>query len=170
MKLSDGIEQAIHSVTVMASLPPGGLLSAASLAEFHGVSASYLLKHLQALSRAKILRTEPGPRGGYALAKWPEDITLLDIVLAVEGPEPAFRCREIRQNGPNPLPKKYFNAPCQINAAMLKAEQAYRRELRSVTVADLIAQVRADDDGAIEARGCAFFEQHIRHSSQSPET
>lgn len=170
MKLSDGIEQAIHSVTMLGALPPGGLLSAAALAEFHGISPSYLLKHLQALSRAKIVRTEPGPRGGYALARWPEDITLLDIVLAVEGSEPAFRCREIRQNGPNPLPDKYFKAPCQISAAMLRAERAYRKELKSVTVADLIAQVQAADDGAIAARGCAFFEQHLRHSTRSPQT
>ncbi len=49
MKLGDGVEQAIHSVTMLAALPADGLLSAASLAEFHGVSTSYLLKHLQAL-------------------------------------------------------------------------------------------------------------------------
>ncbi len=170
MKLSDGIEQAIHSVTMLAALPQNGLLSAAALAECHGVSASYLLKHLQALSRAEVVRTEPGPRGGYALAKSPSDITLLDIVVAIEGPEPAFRCREIRQNGPNPLPKSYFKAPCQINAAMLRAERAYRAELRSVTIADLIAELLAADDGAIAARSCAFLDIHIRTSTRTPET
>lgn len=171
MQLSNGIEQAIHSVTFLAVMPEGGLLSASALAELHGVSASYLLKHLQALSRAGIVRTEPGPRGGYALARAPEEITLLDIVLAVEGPEPAFRCREIRQNGPNPLPKSAFKAPCQINAAMLRAERAYRAELRAVTVASLVQQVADADDGSIEARGCAFLDQHMRRSGRvtSPE-
>ena len=125
MKLSDGVEQAIHSVTMLAVLPEDGVLSAASLAEFHGVSASYLLKHLQALSRAGIALTVPGPRGGYRLGRPADRITVLDIVLAVEGPEPAFRCKEIRQNGPNPLPPEKFKAPCQINAAMLRAERAY---------------------------------------------
>ena len=125
MKLSDGVEQAIHSVTMLAVLPEDGVLSAASLAEFHGVSASYLLKHLQALSRAGIALTVPGPRGGYRLGRPTDRITVLDIVLAVEGPEPAFRCKEIRQNGPNPLPPEKFKAPCQINAAMLRAERAY---------------------------------------------
>lgn len=168
MKLGDGVEQAIHSVTMLAVLPPGGLLSAASLAEFHGVSASYLLKHLQALSRAGIVRTVPGPRGGYCLAIAPDAISLLDIVLAVEGPEPAFRCKEIRQQGPNPLPKKYFRAPCQINAAMLRAERAYRAELRAVTVQQLITQVQNDDDGSIAARACAFFDAHLRLSDTDP--
>ena len=162
MKLSDGIEQAIHCVTMLAAAPDGGLLSAAALAEFHGVSPSYLLKHLQALSGAGILETVSGPKGGYRLARPPERITLLDIILAVEGHEPAFRCKEIRRNGPNPLPNRYFKAPCQINAAMIRAERAYRDELATVTVADLNAEVAAKDDGAIARRGCLFFEENLR--------
>ncbi len=164
MKLGDGVEQAIHSATMLAALPNGGVLSAAALAEFHGVSTSYLVKHLQALSRAGIALTVPGPKGGYRLAKAAEKITLLDVVLAVEGPEPAFRCKEIRQNGPNPLPQEKFKAPCQINAAMLRAERVYRNELRKITLADLITQVMATDDGSIEARGCAFLSEHMRQS------
>ncbi|MGK7653563.1 RrF2 family transcriptional regulator [Roseovarius sp. B08] len=112
MKLGDGVEQAIHAVTMMAALPDDGVMPAADLAEFHGVSSSYLLKHLQSLSRAGLLQTLPGPRGGYRLARSPAEITLLDIVLAVEGPEPAFRCREIRQRGPNPCP-----SPCSPRPA-----------------------------------------------------
>lgn len=102
MKLGDGVEQAIHSVGMLAGLSEGGVLSAAALAEFHGVSTSYLLKHLQSLSSAGIVATVPGPKGGYRLARTTDRITLLDIVLAVEGPQPAFRCAEIRQRGPNP--------------------------------------------------------------------
>ncbi|RUV32830.1 Rrf2 family transcriptional regulator, partial [Mesorhizobium sp. M1A.T.Ca.IN.004.03.1.1] len=86
MKMGDGVEQAIHSVAMLSGLSEGGVLSAAALAEFHGVSTSYLLKHLQALSGAGILDTVPGPKGGYRLAKAPKEISLLDIVLAVEGP------------------------------------------------------------------------------------
>jgi Rrf2 family protein len=162
MKLSEGVEQAIHCVAFLAGLSEDGVLSAAALAELHGVSTSYLLKHLQALSGAGIVVPTPGPRGGYRLARAPRDISLLDIVLAVEGPAPAFRCAEIRQRGPNPLPQRYFTKPCQINAAMLKAERAYRAELAKVSVAELLADLGADDDGGIAARGCAFLELHER--------
>lgn len=165
MKLSDGVEQAIHSVAMLASLSDKEVLSAAALAEFHGVSPSYLLKHLQALSRADILGTVPGPKGGYHLAKSPQEITLLDVILAVEGPEPAFRCREIRRNGPNPVPDGYFTAPCQINAAMLRAERSYRAELKKVTISNLLDQVRNDDDGTLAARSCAFLEANVRGSN-----
>ena len=139
MKLSDGVEQAIHCVAVLAGLSAEGVLSAAALAEFHGVSTSYLLKHLQALSGAGLLSTVPGPKGGYRLAKKPDAISLLDIVLAVEGPAPAFRCSEIRQRGPNPLPQRYFTKPCQVTAAMLKAERAYRAALADIRLSDIVA-------------------------------
>jgi Rrf2 family protein len=162
VKLGDGVEQSIHCTAVLSGLSEGGVLSAAALAEYHGVSTSYLLKHLQALSGAGILETVPGPKGGYRLAKKREDISLLDIVLAVEGPAPAFRCAEIRQRGPNPLPQRYFTKPCQVTAAMLRAERAYRAELASTSIADILTELSADDDGGIAARGCAFMEIHER--------
>lgn len=162
MKLGDGVEQAIHSVLMLASLQPGGLLSASALAAYHGVSPSYLLKHLQSLSVAGVLESVPGPTGGYRLARAPERISLLDIVQAVEGPGPAFRCQEIRQRGPNPLPGKPTR-PCEINTAMLKAEHAWKRELAKVSIADLVRQVEAlDVEGAAAARRCGFLEQHER--------
>ncbi|MGI8395128.1 RrF2 family transcriptional regulator [Agrobacterium deltaense] len=165
MKLGDGVEQAIHSVGMLAGLSEGGVLSAAALAEFHGVSTSYLLKHLQSLSNAGIVATVPGPKGGYRLARATDRITLLDIVLAVEGPQPAFRCAEIRQRGPNPLPGRYFTKPCGINAAMLKAEKAYRAELAQTTIADILGDLAANDDGGIAARGCAFLELNERKTA-----
>jgi Rrf2 family protein len=147
---------------MLAGLSDGGVLSAAAIAEFHGVSVSYLLKHLQALSGAGILETLPGPKGGYRLAKSPAAISLLDIVLAVEGPAPAFRCNEIRQRGPNPVPDRFFAKPCNISAAMLRAERVYRAELAKTSVDDLITELTTLDDGTIAARGCAFLDIHER--------
>ncbi|MDO3434720.1 Rrf2 family transcriptional regulator [Rhizobium sp. CBN3] len=166
MKMSDGVEQAIHSVAMLSGLSEGGVLSAAALAEFHGVSTSYLLKHLQALSGAGILDTVPGPKGGYRLAKAPAEISLLDILLAVEGPAPAFRCAEIRQRGPKPVSDRFFSKPCNISAAMLRAERVYRAELAKTSIADLGVELAALDDGSIAARGCAFLEIHERKTAR----
>ena len=74
-------------------------------------------------------------------------------------------CKEIRQNGPNPLPQDNFSAPCQINAAMLRAERVYRNELRKTTIAQLVAAVEEADDGSIAARGCVFLSEHLRVST-----
>jgi len=96
------------------------------------------------------------------LAKPTEKITLLDIVLAVEGAQPAFRCTEIRQRGPNPI-GGVPAAPCEVNAAMLKAERAYRAELAKVSIADIFGRLNDNDkDGRIDARRCAFFELRER--------
>ena len=162
MKLSEGVEQAIHSVLLLSGLPADGVLPASALAEYHGVSSSYLLKHLQALASAGLLLSVPGPKGGYRLAREPAHISLLDIVLAIEGPEPAFRCSEIRRRGPSPIADRFHKAPCGVNAAMLRAEKAYRAELEKVSMADLSVDPRTALGAAIKARSCGYLEEHQR--------
>jgi Rrf2 family protein len=164
MKLGDGVEQAIHCVLLLSGLAPDGVLPASALADFHGVSVSYLLKHLQALAGAGILLSVPGPRGGYRLAREAKHITLLDVVLAVEGAEPAFRCAEIRQRGPSPVAERFFKAPCAVNAAMQRAEKLYRAELEKVSVASLSADPRSALGTAISSRVCSFLELHQRRT------
>jgi Rrf2 family protein len=164
MKLSEGVEQAIHSVLLLAGLPIDGVLPASAMAEYFGVSSSYLLKHLQALAGAGLLLSVPGPKGGYRLAREPAHISLLEIVLAVEGPEPAFRCAEIRQRGPSPIAQHFHKAPCGINVAMLRAEKAYRAELEKVSLADLSVDPRSALGAALKSRACGFLETHQRRT------
>ncbi len=133
-----------------------------ALAEQFGVSPSYLLKHLNALTAARILESLPGPAGGYRLARPAERISLLDIVLAVEGPQPAFRCGEIRQGGPVKLPASAYAKPCGINAAMLRAERAYRAALAAEKLSDIVSEYLADADPRSVAASCAFIAQRQR--------
>src|SRR5688572_29989943 len=103
MRMSEGIEWAIHCCAVLAVVPPDVALPAGRLAEFHGVPPAYLAKHLQALASAGILESVAGRRGGYRLGRPASAIRLLDVVDAVEGGDPAFTCTEIRQRGPAAL-------------------------------------------------------------------
>jgi len=144
--MSGGVEWALHCAVVLTTAPSP--VPAARLAALHDVSPSYLAKHLQALSRAGLVRSTQGQAGGYELTRPAEQITVLDVVDAVEGSSAAFVCTEIRQRGPCAAPPEACAAPCAIARAMRSAELAWERELRSVTVADLAAQV---DDGAPEA-------------------
>lgn len=162
MKLSEGVEAAIHCATLLAQLEEGRTMPASALAEYHGLSPSYLLKHLKTLAAAGILESVSGPHGGYRLALSADAITLLDVVLAIEGPKPAFRCAEIRQRGPGALEPRAYTRPCGINAAMLRAEQAYRAELRKTRLSDVIADYQASADPRSLAFGCAFVERHQR--------
>jgi Rrf2 family protein len=141
MRIGEGVEWAAHCTVVMAALPEGAALPASRLAEFHGVPGPYLAKSLQALARAGIVTSTAGRRGGYRLGRPAQDISLLDIVWAIEGEDPLFRCSEIRQRGPAQIPCRTFPRPCGIAAAMWAAELAWQDQLRVVTVADLATAV-----------------------------
>ncbi|MGZ4676353.1 MAG: RrF2 family transcriptional regulator [Acidimicrobiia bacterium] len=161
MKLSDGVEWGVHVTTLLAALPPDGALPAARLAEYHGVPAAYLAKHLQALSRAGILESVRGPRGGYRLARPAAEITLLEVVEAIDGAESAFVCTEIRQRGPVACAPEEYRVPCGIQRAMSRADRAWRAELRSVSVADLIAGVLRDAPPDQLAAGARWIQEAL---------
>jgi Rrf2 family protein len=154
MKLGDGVEWGLHCCALLAALPPDDALPATKLAEYHGVPGAYLAKHLQALARAGIVESTPGRRGGYRLARPAHKITFLDIVEAVEGDEPAFRCTEIRQRGPVPASPSAVRSPCAIAVTMARAEHAWRKELGTTTIADIgAALARKLDRRSIQAAG-----------------
>lgn len=162
MRLSEGVEAAIHCAATLAGLEDGATIPGSALAAQFGLSPSYLLKHLQALAGAGILESVPGPAGGYRLARAAERISLLDIVMAVEGPQPAFRCGEIRQNGPVKLPDAAYVKPCGIKVAMLRAEKAWRTALAAEKLSTIVADFRKDADPRSVAAACAFVAQHRR--------
>jgi Rrf2 family protein len=141
MRLSEGVEWSLHCCSMLGTLPDGVALPSARLAEFHDVPAAYLAKHLQALSQAGIVVSVPGRRGGYRLARRASEITLLEVVLAVDGDAPAFRCSEIRQRGPSAVAPENYVQPCGIARAMWDAESAWRDSLRAVTIGDLVADL-----------------------------
>lgn len=143
--MNEGVEWAVHSCLNLAWLGER-TVPAAKLAAFYELPAAYLNKQLQALARAGILASVSGPRGGFRLARPPEKITLMDVVAAIDGDEPAFRCTEIRQRGSASDPATY-SKPCAIDSAMRKAELAWRRELAGQSVADVMVTVERSNPG-----------------------
>ncbi len=145
MKMSAGVEWALHSCTVLST--SSAPVPVTKLAELHGVSRTYLAKHMQALSRAGLIHATEGRDGGYLLSRPSADITVYDVVRAVDGPEAAFRCSEIRQQGPLPTTGEACKIPCGIAKVMADAERAWRESLRAVTIADLADTVDANLPG-----------------------
>jgi Rrf2 family protein len=159
MRLGEGVEWAVHSCTVLALLPPGTALPASRLAEFHGVPPAYLAKHLQQLSAAGIVESTTGRKGGYRLARPPADVTILEIVEAVEGHERAFRCTEIRQRGPAAVARSSYSPVCGIARVMHQAEAAWKRELRAHTLADVIEAMTRDVTPEAATRAVHWFQE-----------
>ncbi|NEW41949.1 Rrf2 family transcriptional regulator [Nocardia cyriacigeorgica] len=141
MRMGEGVEWGIHCCLTIAWLEDRGPISTARLAQWFDLPQQYLKKRLQALVRAEILTSIPGARGGFELARRPARITLMDVVTAIEGPDEAFRCTEIRRDGVGTTaPSTRFAKPCGVSTAMRKADLAWRRELAAQTIADLMAQ------------------------------
>ncbi|MFD9010534.1 RrF2 family transcriptional regulator [Streptomyces sp. NPDC059552] len=138
--MSEGVEWALHSCVNLAWSGPDRAVSAARLAAWHDLPAAYLNKQLQALARAGIVTSTPGPRGGFRLARPLEAISLMDVVAAVEGPEEAFRCAEIRQQGPGAGAPAAYTADCAIARAMTRAELAWRRALAAQNLDEIRQQ------------------------------
>ncbi|MFZ9395983.1 MAG: RrF2 family transcriptional regulator [Erythrobacter sp.] len=152
VQLAKGIEWTTHICTVLALLPDRQGLSVDALAEFFEIPAAYLSKQMQLLRRAGIVQSVRGKGGGYRLARPVDEITLLDIVHAIEGSMPAFRCTEIRQNGPCGLHRGDCRKPCEIAAAFAAAERVYHAALAQRTVASIMqeAAMNASPEHLIE--------------------
>lgn len=154
MKINKGVEWAAHACTVLAALPPGWMLTAEALAEYHGVPPAYMAKQMQALSRAGLIISQRGAVGGYRLAKPPVEISLWDITEAIEGGKPAFQCTEIRQNGPCAAHASECTRPCGIATSFLAAEKAFRDSLGDVSLLEMM-QTTAAEMSAEKARRIA---------------
>ncbi len=144
MILRNQVEWALHCCTILAGLPPERYLATKVLAEFHGVPKDYLSKAMQALSQAGIVATVPGPTGGYRLARPAADITVLDVVEAVEGRRSTFACTEIRKNNPCRPTDACDTRPCGIARVMWQADEAWRASLRAVRLGDIIDALPED--------------------------
>jgi Rrf2 family protein len=162
MRMSDGVEWGVHVCVLLATLPDHAALPAAKLAEYHGVPAAYLAKHLQALAAAGVLKTVKGARGGYRLARPAAEITILDVVEAIDGDDPAFRCSEIRRRGPTAMPAREYTKVCGIHRAFTQADVAWRAELARTTVADLFAGVLEDAPRAAIEKGARWLQESAR--------
>ena len=160
MQHSNQVEWGIHCCSVLAGLPDGARLSVATLAEFHGVPKAYLAKGLQRLDEAGILEGSVGPKGGYRLAKPASEVSLLDIVLALEGHSNCFRCTDIRFN--NPCLVNRGKGMCLIAVAMRKAEKAYRLELSKTTLADVLTELAETGDRPTLEKSAEWFAERMR--------
>jgi len=85
MRISRSAKYALIAVGYIAGNHKDGAILATRISNEYGVSVWYLIKILQQLVRTGVLRSKRGPRGGFFLARRAEDITLLQIVEAVDG-------------------------------------------------------------------------------------
>ncbi len=85
MQITRAAEYAIRGVLYLCSQPPGAVCLLSEISERQDIPPSFLSKIFQNLARAGIVSSTRGTGGGFTLIKDPTDITLLDVVEAIEG-------------------------------------------------------------------------------------
>ncbi|WP_334150711.1 RrF2 family transcriptional regulator [Hyphomicrobium sp.] len=115
-------------------------LSSRDLAALQGVPFAYLAKIFAKLEKAGIVSANDGIRGGYRLARDPDEISVLDVVEAIDGKQPLFECQGIRSRCAvfgDSAPAWSTDGVCAVHAVMLRAEARMREELASASIGEL---------------------------------
>ena len=89
---SKGCEYALRALTYAASHTDNGRFQAKDVCEKTDIPESFTRKVLQALVQGGFLQAVRGPGGGYELTKRADEITLLDVIRAVEGEDTFDHC------------------------------------------------------------------------------
>ncbi len=125
--ISKTAEYALRAVVSLAGTQRAA--SAEVLAEKTKVPRAYLHRVLQDLAAADLVRSRPGPGGGYELARPAGKITILDVISAVSPIERIEKC---------PLGLSSHTSLCPLHRELDKAYAATEAAFRRVTVKSLL--------------------------------
>jgi Rrf2 family protein len=155
--VSVGVEYALHSLLFLITVDrQGRQATTKELAEFQDISADFIAKIFTRLQKARLVFSSEGVKGGFRLAKPADEITVWDVVAAVDGDKPIFDCRNIRSKClmfKGKPPAWATGEVCSIHAIMLEAEATMRKTLKSRSLADIS---RAVEGKAGHSLGVAF--------------
>ena len=92
MQITRQADYAVRAVLYVAKLGVNQRAATRQIAEEQNIPPSFLAKIISQLSIAGLLQTSRGARGGVMLAKKPEEISLLEVVEAIDGPISLNEC------------------------------------------------------------------------------
>jgi Rrf2 family protein len=130
MKLTRASSYALHAVAFMAAQKHDKPVASHNIAQARGIPERFLLKVLKPLVSARVLLSIKGPNGGYRLAKPANQISMLDILEAVDGPIRGQAPFSEDNNGP--LNEK-LEAICKQSA------DSVRKHLEKIRISDLVS-------------------------------
>jgi Rrf2 family protein len=118
---------AIHYIAIHEAV---GAVSAKRVAEEFAIPAELLAKILQRLARERLIVSQNGPKGGYVLARRPSEITVGEVIRALEGPISIVSCLEDDSNCPQ-------IARCSLRRPVQKLQVAISQLLDTMSLAEL---------------------------------
>lgn len=132
MRVSAKVDYAVRAAVELAAAEPGVTVKAEAIASAQEIPRKFLDNILQGLRQAGIIESRRGPDGGHRLARSPEEVSLADVIRAIDGP--------LANVGGRP-PETF--APPGAAAPMREVWVAVRASLREVLEATSLADVVA---------------------------
>ncbi len=131
MQFTRAEEYGVHGILYLAEQERNRVTPLSEIAEVQNIPEKFLAKIFQSLTKAGIVRSHRGVRGGFTLAKDPAELTLKEILEAIQGPYHLMKCITDRST----CPKEGF---CALRELMILAENKLVSVFETYTLADLV--------------------------------
>lgn len=133
MQITRQADYAVRAVLHLAKMGGTERSATSAIAREQNIPPSFLAKIISQLSIAGLLHTSRGARGGVTLARDPKDITLLEVVEAIDGPIQLNEC--VGNSG-----ACMFDKACPIKPVWCDAQEELVRRLKATNFADLLSK------------------------------
>ena len=130
MRVSAKVDYAVRAAIELAAAEPGHPIKGERIAQAQGVPLKFLENILAELRHAGLVRSQRGVEGGYWLARPAEEISVADVIRAVEGP-----IANVRGLGPHEV--EYEGSAERLREVWIAVRASLRSVLEEVTLADL---------------------------------
>ncbi len=144
MRLTTKGRFAVTAMLDLAMRDVNGPVTLAGISERQGISLSYLEQLFGKLRRAELVESVRGPGGGYCLARLVEDITVADIIIAVDEPLDATQCGG-HENC-------HDNHRCMTHDLWTDLNKTIFAYLANVSLASLVVKQRAKETAVVQDR------------------
>jgi Rrf2 family protein len=132
VRVSAKVDYALRAMAELAAAPPGPI-KGERLATAQAIPPKFLENILIELRHAGLVASQRGADGGYRLGRPAAEITIADVIRAVEGPIASVR-------GTRPEDVSYTGAATALRDVWIELRTAMRGVLETTTIADLVAR------------------------------
>lgn len=133
LRFTKRADYGLMAIHFIASHGDDGAVSAKRIAEEFRIPPERLAKILQRLAKKKLITSHNGPKGGYVLTRMPSEITVGQVVRALEGPLSVVSCMVEHDDCPQ-------FARCNLRGPVQKIQASITHVLDSMTLAELAAE------------------------------
>lgn len=145
MKLNQATDYAFRAVLYLSCRPYGEVVNVQTMAEKQNIPTRFLLKIMRSLRLGGIVNSQRGVDGGFSLAKMAENITLLDVIEAMEGNLKIHCCLDEQY-----LCNNFGIDECPVHIALDDIQNKLKSSLTAINFADLAEKLNKANIGLKE--------------------